>query len=903
VITSYEVEPSGTVAPSFDNSNIDQTGRITWTPLDGGVFKIALKATDQYGAATVATYGITVLHNSSPKVDAAGPISPAFLGQPFEHAYTINDPNGDPISVTLNPEAVAAGLTIVDPDPAGPEPDVWKLQWTNPNVLATIPVKIRVEDDQGGSVNVSFELPVFNPDNPNAPQVPDLGGPITIPAERAFEFLVYAKSPHGGPLAFSLQPRDTTTLPDGIRIIPTGLAGLILWTPTIDQVNPIDQSYQLTVVVDAGQGNTASLDIDLTVVRPENFVPLPPSIVSNPPTAATAEQRFVYDPQTAGPSASSLQWFLDVKPDGMSIDRQTGQITWTPDAELIGSVVDVELRVADALGAGSSQRFTLDVSGVNRPPRIETTFPNKWKLGEPFEFDVPATDPEGHALVYEILTPAGAALASETYDISISDSGHIQWLTPSLGTHALLVRVSEKYQPSSYAEQTIILDVVDGNINRTPIVLGSPHGSYASIGQPFVFQFSVADPDQPVDTDFAFAIIAGNPVGSNMDIDASGRFTWTPQTAAVGSRTVKIEVTDTAAFGNPASTFVTFTLEAVVNEAPRVTSATVSAVVGMPLSHQVRASDPEQGPLTFAIDPDAGNPPADMTIDGTTGVLQWQTPTDVAGATYDVYVLVTDQYNVTTTGRVQVDVAATDTVPPTISFSIVDGDGNTVLPGDRLDATKPLDYYVMWLDVRDNLGVNLPGGGANAQWLLTAYNSGAKKADTLDYQAGGLWHVEFDPNVPNPGLNQGLLTITVDAKDDAANSAVQTFRYYVDDADAAKTARILNVPGDTVVESRFEVYGNAKFLGGEYDLRLTSVDDPDQSVLLAEPRTAEISNDVLGVIDPSLIKSGLYRLYLEVRCPDGCIEAIDERIIEIRNPGSLGTLDLSFTDLSVDLGG
>ena len=46
-----------------------------------------------------------------------------------------------------------------------------------------------------------------------------------------------------------------------------------------------------------------------------------------------------------------------------------------------------------------------------------------------------------------------------------------------------------------------------------------------------------------------------------------------------------------------------------------------------------------------------------------------------------------------------------------------------------------------------------------------------------------------------------------------------------------------------------------------------------------------------------------YKLFLEVRCDQGCIRAIDERIVEIRNDGQLGVLDLSFTDLSVNLGG
>ena len=219
-----------------------------------------------------------------------------------------------------------------------------------------------------------------------------------------------AESPRGEELTYTIAPvSPTTEVPAGLTISSNGL---ITWTPTIAQAGAEGAggiTYYLRVSVDDESPTTQAVDLDLTllVLRPEDYFPAPPEIDSTAPNGATADQELVYEPTTTSEAQSGLQWFLSIKPDGMVIDQNSGRITWTPAADLVGETVDVKLHVFDGTGAGDNQTFTLLVGGVNRQPTFDSTFPNMWRTGQAFSFDVLASDPEGHALTYELLTSTG----------------------------------------------------------------------------------------------------------------------------------------------------------------------------------------------------------------------------------------------------------------------------------------------------------------------------------------------------------------------------------------------------------------------------------------------------------------------------------------------------------------
>ena len=210
----------------------------------------------------------------------------------------------------------------------------------------------------------------------------------------------------------------------------------------------------------------------------------------------------------------------------------------------------------------------------------------------------------------------------------------------------------------------------------------------------------------------------------------------------------------------------------------------------------------------------------------------------------------------------------------------------------------------------------LPGGQQNGSWYLKASNTQAEDVSVgytkqqyistspADAPRHGLWKIDLTGS----GLNQGSLEIEIEAYDEAGNLATRTARYYVNDPDAHHTGKILNLNENSPpITDRFEVIGNASWSDengdGAYDLKLISLEDPNDYVYLAKDEPAIVTDGLLGVVDGTMIPTGQYRLNLEVRCQGGCIKAGDERIIEIQNEARLGNLDLTFSDLNVVLGG
>jgi len=234
--------------------------------------------------------------------------------------------------------------------------------------------------------------------------------------------------------------------------------------------------------------------------------------------------------------------------------------------------------------------------------------------------------------------------------------------------------------------------------------------------------------------------------------------------------------------------------------------------------------------------------------------------------------------------------------------------------------------YKIWVYIRDNRGIYLPDNTQNGSWYLSVTNTldgnsenlasvGVTYSDYVSPPPGftgiplvhGLWRVDFVNTVSNPGLNQGLLQLKFEGYDHAGNMVRRNLRYYVNDPATEGTGKILNINQDTPpITDRFLVRGNALATVdgiGTYDLKLTSLDDPDDFVYLAQNQPALISESVIGIVDGTVIPTGQYRLYLQVRCSEGCVQAVDERIIEVQNVARLGNLDMSFSDLDVTLGG
>ncbi len=87
----------------------------------------------------------------------------------------------------------------------------------------------------------------------------------------------------------------------------------------------------------------------------------PPSITSTAVTTATEGHVYIYSATASDPDPDDvLTWSLDVAPEGMTIDTETGRIEWTPGYDDAGDH-PVTVRVTDSTDLADTQSFILTV--------------------------------------------------------------------------------------------------------------------------------------------------------------------------------------------------------------------------------------------------------------------------------------------------------------------------------------------------------------------------------------------------------------------------------------------------------------------------------------------------------------------------------------------------------------
>ena len=91
-----------------------------------------------------------------------------------------------------------------------------------------------------------------------------------------------------------------------------------------------------------------------------------PEINTTPVTEALVGQLYVYDVDALDPDRDFLAYFLELAPEGMTIDQHSGRITWIPYETQVGQhFVEVLVEDVEVLEGGLNdfQQFTVTVSG------------------------------------------------------------------------------------------------------------------------------------------------------------------------------------------------------------------------------------------------------------------------------------------------------------------------------------------------------------------------------------------------------------------------------------------------------------------------------------------------------------------------------------------------------------
>jgi RHS repeat-associated protein len=332
-----------------------------------------------------------------------------------------------------------------------------------------------------------------------------------------------------------------------------------------------------------------SVSACLQVVDTGNAPLPPPTIISTPVTTATAGQRYRYKVIGHDDTAFALTYSLPTAPVGMVIDPGTGQIDWSPDLTQAGAN-NVTVAVQNLAGLTGTQSFQVTVSVVqNKPPVITSSAPTAGTVGQPYLYQVVASDPDNRPLTYVLLVaPSGMVVGSQ--------SGLIQW-TPA-PNEVGFISASVLVQDDRGLTDSQSFQIHVATPQNHPPVITSTAITSATVGQQYAYQVRATDPDgDPL----AFSFVSA-PVGMTID-PATGLIQWTPDSEAVGDWTVTVRAQD------PGPLVGTQQFQLHVTRAyPVPTITIVSPEPGSLLNKPVDV-------VAIISDPSPGNPSIDWAVD------------------------------------------------------------------------------------------------------------------------------------------------------------------------------------------------------------------------------------------------------------------------------------------------
>jgi hypothetical protein len=187
--------------------------------------------------------------------------------------------------------------------------------------------------------------------------------------------------------------------------------------------------YTLTVQAADASGHRASKTLDFRI-----DTTAPVIVVDGvEDQAAYRIDPYFYQVVATDADGDALTYALLTAPPGMTIDADTGLITW---AQLASGDHLVTVQVKDELGASDTQVYSLSIPVANLAPTIASDPVVEAQVGQLYQYQVNAADPNGDPVTYHLETaPAGMTIESET--------GLLTWEPDAAGPVTVGIRVED----------------------------------------------------------------------------------------------------------------------------------------------------------------------------------------------------------------------------------------------------------------------------------------------------------------------------------------------------------------------------------------------------------------------------------------------------------------------------
>jgi RHS repeat-associated protein len=435
------------------------TGQVTFQTSGSGSFAVKLRVDDGHGGSAVQSYVLTVGQGSSDAVTITStPPSSAVVAIPLVYLPSTQDAAGQSLTFSL----------LSGPGGASINATTGRIDWTpTAGQVGPQTLVLAAADALGASAVQTFTVTV-------QAQLPDLP-PIfqSTPLRLATQGVTYIYTPQvlepeGDPVQFTL------VLGAPGMTINAG-TGQITFAPTAANLG----NYNITIKGTDPAGNAGFQSFVLSV-RPPTVAP---ALTTTPVTTVTAGTVYHYlVGATDGPDAFTFS--LIQGPAGMTVDPQSGLVTWQPTTADLGAHA-VDIRLTNERGAVSDQTFTLTVAPDTTPPSVTVLLSTN------------VTQP-GQAVTIQVSGTDDVAVAS--FGLSINgtpvtlDASHSATFTPT-GPGLLSVVGTATDTSGNVGTTTVTLRVIDPTDTDFPTVAitGPVSGDTVSYLTPITG--TVTDPD------------------------------------------------------------------------------------------------------------------------------------------------------------------------------------------------------------------------------------------------------------------------------------------------------------------------------------------------------------------------------------------------------------------------
>tara|TARA_E500000305_G_scaffold36763_3_gene28012 strand:+ start:86 stop:17857 length:17772 start_codon:yes stop_codon:yes gene_type:complete len=843
-VITWSLDPASVVGNMAINAT---TGQLTWTPADDGTYSITVIATDSHGAAASQTFSLVVLKNAAPVITST-PDQSVDINVAYSYEVIASDPNpGDTVTFALTDSP--AGATI--------NAETGVLSWTS-STPGLYSFTITATDQDGATGSQTYQLQVIDPVNNNAPVL--TSAPRSqVQVNQQFLYQVEAFDSDGDTLSYTLVSGPAGMVLDS--------KGLLDWTPTGADV--AGSPHTFTILVEDGRGGSVQESYDINVVS--EFVNTAPQFTTSPSTNLVVGKTYTYDANGVDADGDTILFRLVNAPDGMTIDAKTGLVQWTPSIDDLGEHT-MTVRLVDTYGAGVDQTVTLTVRSVNRPPMITSRPPTQLVINDSYDYTVLANDPDGNTLTYSLgdqTTATGITINSAT--------GEIDWTPTTAGTYRIHVNVFDEYGLG--VAQLYDVEVLGAPPNFAPYITTRP-AVEAEAGALYTYDVDAFDPN--LSDTITFSLVAPDPLLADMTFDTNtGVIAWTPDVSLIG-QLVQFKVV--ASDGSLTSTQSYSVRVQPVNELPDVGEiGDITLSAGAYFNYGVYAWDGNADPLTYSLDQaslDRG-----MTIDSTYGLINWQTDIDDISATpYDVTVTVSDGRGTPVTESFTITVEADQTAPD-VTITLLNN-------SDKIGEELSIQVFAT-----DQVGVT---ARTLTLYSVTLNETTTVLNQTLAIDANGIARLTLTEDM------LGTLTFTASAVDEAGNEGTATpvELQVLDPSDQSPPTVTL-----TSLSYYQEITAPIDILGSVTDdsldnltWTLSAIPHDGGATKIIASGIGELTNEVIGRFDPTLLRNGIYTIELEATDAGGNV-SYDSEVIKVDGNLKLGNFEVSFVDLQVPVSG